>query len=159
MAMQDCIADIRRWMQADRLKLNDEKTEFIVIGTKQQLAKVSVESLCVGNETNAPSDKVKNLGCWFDTHLKMDSHINNCCRAASFHLFNIRRIRKFLSYDTVQTLANALLTSRLDYCNSLLYALPANQLCKLQRVQNAAARLICNISRFDHITPALHKLH
>ena len=117
-AMQDCISDIRKWMRADRLKLNDDKTEFIIIGTRQQLTKVSVESLCVGAETISPSDEVKNLGCWFDTQLKMDLHINKSCRAALFHLFNIRRIRKFLSHDTVQM-----------------------------------------FSRFDHITPALHKLH
>ncbi len=51
------------------------------------------------------------------------------------------------------------MTSRLDYCNSLYYGLPANQLNTLQRVQNAAARLICNVSRFDHITPTLKDLH
>ena len=67
--------------------------------------------------------------------------------------------KKFLSKDTTRTLVNALVTSRLDYCNSLLYGLQAIYLNKLQCVQNTAARLICNISRFDHITPALYKLH
>ena len=158
-AMQDCITDIRKWMLADKLKLNDNKTEFIIIGTRQQLAKVSVDSLCIGDEIIKPSSVVKNLSSWFDTQLKMDIHINKCCKAAFFHLFNIRRIRKFLSFDTTQILINAFVTNRLDYCNSLLYGLPANQICKLQRVQNSAARLICNIGRFDHITPALCKLH
>ena len=91
--------------------------------------------------------------------MKFDTHISKCCKAAFFHLYTIRRIRKFLSHDTVQILVNAFVTSRLDYCNSLLYGLPANQLCKLQRVQNSAARLICNVSRFDHITPTLFKLY
>jgi hypothetical protein len=120
--------------------------------------KVSVDSLCVGDEIVTSSSEVKNLGCWFDTQLKIDSCINKCCRAAFFHLFNSRRITKFLSYDTVQILINAFVTSRLDYCNSLLYGLPANQLYKIQRVQNAAARLICNISRYHHIAPVLYKL-
>ena len=158
-AVQDCITDIRKWMLADKLKLNDNKTEFIIIGTRQQLAKVSVDSLCIGDEIIKPSSVVKNLGSWFDTQLKMDIHINKCCKAAFFHLFNIRRIRKFLSFDTTQILINAFVTNRLDYCNGLLYGLPANQICKLQQVQNSAARLICNIGRFDHITPALCKLH
>ena len=78
---------------------------------------------------------------------------------SSGHLFNIRRIRKFLNHETVQILVNSFVTSRLDYCNSLLYGPPATQLNKLQRVQNAAARLICNISRFDHISPILFELH
>ena len=60
-AMQDCITDIRKWMLADKLKLNDNKTEFIVIGTRQQLAKVSVDSLCIGDEIIKPSSVVKIL--------------------------------------------------------------------------------------------------
>ena len=72
---------------------------------------------------------------------------------------NIRRIRKFLSFDNTQTLVNAFVTSRLDYCNSTLYGLSATELQKLQRVQNTAARLICKISRFVHILPILRRLH
>ena len=81
----------------------------------------------------------------------------NAARPRSFTCS--RRIRKFLNHETVQILVNAFVTSRLDYCNSLLYGPPATQLNKLQRVQNAAARLICNISRFDHISPILFELH
>ena len=158
-AMQSCIVDIRKWMLQDRLKLNDDKTEFIVIGTKQQLAKVNVDSLQVGESIVTAASKVRNLVCWFDDQLKMDTHINNICRSAFFHLYNIRRIRKYLSSDCAQTLVNAFVTSRLDFCNSLLYGLKGNQLQKLQRVQNAAARVICNISRYEHISPTLYNLH
>ena len=158
-AMQNCIADIREWMLRDRLRLNDGKTEFIIIGTRQQLAKVTIDTLQVGESATTPASEVKDLGCWFDRHLKMDTHINNICKAAFFHLFNIRRIRKFLSMECTNNLVNAFVTSRLDYCNSLLYGLPNNQLHKLQRVQNAAAHLICNVSRFEHITPSLYSLN
>ena len=75
------------------------------------------------------------------------------------HLYNLRRIKKFLSLDCPHILVNAFVTSRLNYCHSLLYGLPHNLLCKLQRVQNAAARLICNVGRFSHITPTLFSLH
>ena len=158
-ALENCIDDIKRWMPADKLKLNDDKTEFIIIGTRQQLKKVTFNTLRVGNTQVTSLSQAKNLGSWFDAQMNLNTHVTKCCQAAFFHLFNIRRIRKFLNHETVQILVNAFVTSRLDYCNSLLYGLPATQLNKLQRVQNAAARLICNISRFDHISPILFELH
>ena len=158
-AMQRCIIDIREWMLSDRLKLNDDKTEFVLVGSRQQLAKVNIDAFHVGDCVTPLSGAVKNLVSWFDEQLKMDKHIISICKATFFHLYNIRRIRKFLSSDCTQTLVNAFVTSRLDYCNSLLLGLPSNQLYKLQRVQNAAARLICNVGRFEHITPSLFSLH
>ena len=146
-------------MLADKLKLNDDKTEFIIIGTRQQLKKVTFNTLRVSHTQVTSLSQAKNLGSWFDAQMNINTHVTKCCQAAFFHLFNIRRIRKFLNHETVQILVNAFVTSRLDYCNSLLYGLPATQLNKLQRVQNAAARLICNISRFDHISPILFELH
>ena len=146
-------------MLQDRLRLNDDKTEFIIIGTRQQLAKVNIDSLWVGESSTAPTSKVKNLGCWFDGQLKMDTQINSICKTAFFHLYNIRRIRKFLNFECTKILVNAFVTRRLDFCNSLLYGLPKNQLHMLQRVQNAAARLTCNVGRFEHITPSLYMLH
>ena len=142
-----------------RLMLNDEKTEFTVIGTRQQLVKVKIDSLCVGHKAIFPSSELRNLGGWFDNQLKMFTQINQTCKAAFFHIFNIRRIRECLSFDTVQTLVNAFVISRLDYCNSILFGLPNTGLQKLQRVQNTAATLICNMNKFDHITPILVKLH
>ena len=111
-----------------------------------------------GESSIAPTSRVKNLGCWFDGQLKMDTQINSICKTAIFHLYNIRRIRKFLNFECAKILVNAFLTSRLDFCNSLLYGLPDNQPHKLQRIQNAAARLICNVGRFEHITPSLYRL-
>ena len=146
-------------MLQDRLRPNDDKTEFIISGTRQQLAKVNIDSLRVGESSTAPTSKVKNLGCWFDGQLKMDTQISSICKTAFFHLYNIRRIRKFLNFECTKILVNAFVTSRLDFCNSLLYGLPKNQLYKLQRVQNAAACLTCNVVRFEHITPSLYMLH
>ena len=66
-------------------------------------------------------------------------HMTNVCKAAFFYLHNIRRIKKYLSRDSLLTLVHAFITSRLDYCNALLYGLPKEQIAKLQRMQNAAA--------------------
>ena len=72
-----------------------------------------------------------------------------------------QRIRKYLSYDNRKSIVQAIIMSRLDYCNGLLYGTVAVhvKLGKLQRLQNAAARLVCTVSRYDHITPSLINLH
>ena len=158
-AMESCIADIRKWMLNDKLMINDDKTEFIIVGTKQQLAKVSIEHIKIGNTEIKPSLKVRNLGSWFDSTLAMSVHITKLCSSAFYHLHNIRRIKKYLSRQTTETLVHAFVSSRIDYCNSLLYGLPTNQLQKIQRVQNAAARVVCGLPKFCHISPILKRLH
>ena len=85
--------------------------------------------------------------------------INNTCKSAFSQLYNIRRISKYLTTDTSKTLVHVMITSRIDYCNSLLCGLPDNSLNKLQRVQNAAAQLITGTAKFSHITPVLRSLH
>ena len=89
----------------------------------------------------------------------MGDHITKTSSAAFYYLYNIRRIRKYLSKECTETLIHAFISSRLDYCNSLLYGLPAYQIQKLQRVQNSAARLVFHESKFCHITPLLRALH
>ena len=95
------------------------------------------------------------LGVWLDSNLSMGDHITKTSSAAFYYLYNIRRIRKYLSKKCTETLIHAFISSRLDYCNSLLYGLPAYQIQKLQRVQNSAARLVFEESKFCHITPLL----
>ena len=85
-------------------------------------------------------NKARNLGAWFDLLLNFNVHITKTCSLSFCSLYKIRRIRKYLSYKSAQTLILALVIGRLDYCNSLLYGLPASYIIKLQRVQNAAAR-------------------
>ena len=89
----------------------------------------------------------------------MMSHINNICSSSFYYLYNICRIRKYLSRQSAISLIHAFITSKLDYCNSLLYGLPTIYINKLQRVQNAAARLVTNTPRICHITPILEDLH
>ena len=158
-AMERCVDAIRCWMIKEKLCLNDSKTEFIIIGTKQQLAKVNIDSLCVGDTSIVPVTSVKNLGVWFNEHISMVTHINKLCKAASFHLYNIRRIRKYLTSEATQSLVHTIIMGRLDYCNSLLFNTPATYVVKLQRIQNCAARLVSRTPKFDHITPTLKRLH
>ena len=107
----------------------------------------------------APASTARNLGILFDRNLKFDAQITKTCCAGYYYLYNIRKIRKYLTLDSTRCLVHTLVMGRVDYCNSLLYGLPRNNINKLQRLQNMAARLITNTPRFCHITPALCQLH
>ena len=117
--MESCIDDIRNWMLNEKLKLSDDKTEFLIIGTSQQLAKVIISSLCVGNSAITPVSSARNLGSWFDAKLTMATHITRTCNSASYYLYNLRRIRMYLSKENTKTLVHAFISSRIDDCNSL----------------------------------------
>ena len=132
-AIDCCIKAIRCWMRENKLLLNVEKTEFLLIGTKQQLAKVDIGHIIkVGKVNIAPHSPVKNLGVWFDSNLSMVDHITKTCSAAFHYLCNIRRIRKYLTKECTETLIHVFISSRLVYCNSLLFGVPECHLHKLQ---------------------------
>ena len=118
--MEDCIRDIRFWMLNNDLKFNDDKTEFLIIGSSQQLEKLDNISIRVGDSDIHPVPLARNLGCWFDSRLSMASHITKLCASSFYYIYNIRRIRKYLSPQSTEILVNAFITSRLDYCNGLL---------------------------------------
>ncbi len=86
-------------------------------------------------------------------------HVQSLCKVANFQLFRISRIRKYLTPEATASLIHSLITSRLDYCNGILFGLPTNQINKLQLTMNSATHLTLGIKKFDHITPALRKLH
>ena len=106
-----------------------------------------------------PEKGVCNLGAWFDSHMTMNSHIGKVFSNAFRRLCNIRQVRKFLSEETTKILMHSFVASHTDYCNSLLYSLPQYQYDRLQRVLNGAARVVCLVPKFDHITPVLRRLH
>ena len=122
-AMERCISAIRSWMFNNILLLNDDKTELILVGSKQQLAKANDSSCSIngGKVDVTPVPVVKDLSAWLDSRLDMSTHIMKLCFATFFHLYNLRRIRKFLSKKHTESLIYAFISSRLDYCNSYLY--------------------------------------
>ena len=158
-ALQACIRDIRTWMVQDKLELNDAKTEFLIIGTCAQLNKIPINDLQVGEVKVSAVYSVRNLGAWFDANMNMTTHVNTICQSIYYYLHNIRHIREYLSYDNRKSIVQAIIMSRLEYCNGLLYGTPAVHIGKLKHLQNAAAWLVCTVSRCDHITPSLISLH
>ena len=105
------------------------------------------------------SPKASNIGVLFDESLSMVPQVTAICKSAFYHLRKISLIRKYLTFDAAQLLFHALVTSKLDYCNSLLYGLPKRVIKQLQRVQNADARFVTVSPKFCHITPVLANLH
>ena len=95
----------------------------------------------------------------YDPHLDMSKQVNNICRSGYASLRNIGAIRRYLTPDATKSLVHALVISRLDYCNALLFGVPQVTLNKLQRLQNTAARIITRTPRSSHITPVLRDLH
>ena len=102
---------------------------------------------------------MRNLGIIFYQFLSFDDYISSVCRSTHFHLRNIGRIRHLLSQNATAQLIHALISIRLDYCNSILYNLPKNSILRLQRIQNQAARILTKTPRRYHITEVLIDLH
>jgi len=156
--IQSCISEIRSWMIQHKLKINDDKTEFLVITSKRANLSENVE-LHIGQEQIKSSTACKSLGVQLDQYINMEIQVKNTCRAIHFHLRNIRMVRDLLTPEATAQLVHSLITSRLDYCNSLLYGLPDVRTGPLRRVQNIAARLVTGTPTRDHITPVLKALH
>ena len=157
--MEECLSEIRLWMSENLLKLN-KKTEFMVIGKSNPLSKLpSDKSIMIGQERIFPTSTARNIGVVLDAHLDMATQVSSVCKASYIQLHNISRIRKYLTYEATSTLINALVTSKLDYNNSILFGLPGYVLKPLQMVQHCAARLITHTRKYDHITPVLMELH
>ena len=89
----------------------------------------------------------------------MTDHVSNIVCAASFAIYKIGRLSKYLDRKSTERLIHAFVSSRLDSCNSLLYGLADYHIAKLQRVQNSAARMVSRCSKRDHMRPILRELH
>ena len=158
--LRNCLDKVQSWMYNNLLKLNPDKTEFMLIGTNDQLKKYShlFPTNLLGNTTE-PCDKVRNLGVIFDKNMSLSAHVANICKSCYYHMKDFQRIRRHLDRSTAVSVANALVSSRLDYCNSLLYGLTDKCQQKLQVVQNTLCRIVTRSSKFDHITNHRKLLH
>ncbi|XP_062613812.1 uncharacterized protein LOC134275555 [Saccostrea cucullata] len=157
--LETCLANVRSWMCANLLKLNQDKTEFIVFSPKSQLKRSFTHQLDFDDSVICESDCVKNLGVFFNKSLTMETQISAVSKSCFYHLRNISRIRPFITEDACKTLVVALVTSRLDYGNALLYGITETNISRLQRVQNTAARIVTRTRKHDHISEVLISLH
>jgi len=162
-AIVNCTKSIQDWSssQSCRLKINAAKTEVIWLGTRQQLAKLNEadKTLQIDKTVLKPSTVVRNLGVLIDEQLSMDTNACQCAKTCFFHLRRICQLRRHVDYVTLYTLVRALVMSRLDYCNSLFANNFKLTIKRLQRVHDAAARLLCNAPPHMHASPLRKQLH
>ena len=149
-----CTSEISNWMSYNRLKLNEEKAESLIADTGRQRSKVSIDSLNMAGIDIKPSTSVRNLGVIIDQDLSLKEQVNATCRSCYDHLRSIIQIRPSLLHTIVQSC----ISSRVDYCNSLLAELPQYLSHKLQKVQNWAARIVLHVKKLDSISVHLHQL-
>ena len=154
-----CIDDIRNYLRKNKLCNNGDKTELLIIGTPQQLAKLKIDTITVNGTIIHKVNHARNLGVIFDENLNMELQIKKMCKTGYFHLRNISHIRKNINKKDTEKLVHAFISSTLDYGNTLLYGTTKAYLNKLQVLQNSAARLIEKLRKYDHITDTLINLH
>ena len=158
--LNSCLLDVQKWMSSSMLKLNPDKTEFIIFGSHAQLKKLDpyLPVRIFGNFMH-PAVVVKNLGVWFDANFSFADHVRNICKTCFIQICVLRQVRKHLTDEAAILAANALVTSHLDYCNSLFRSLSSLNMCNLQCIQNTLAWIGTNFNKYTPASPILKRLH
>ena len=147
-------------MQTNLLKLNDSKTEFIMVGTRQNLEKAGTDtSVRVGEDQIQDVKAVQDLGYYLNCELKSTVHVNKLASSLYVTLCKISQIRHHVDTKATKMMVQALVLSMLDYCNSLLLGSSDQNLRKLQRIQNITCRVIYTLKKYDQLTPHFINLH
>ena len=139
--VENCVADICHWMDVNELKLNHDKTEIMLIYSKYH-TRLPFSYFSIGNERLTTTANARSLGVVLDDNTLFHVHVSDICRSSFNQLRNLSMIRKYLTRESSEIAVHAFITSKLDYCNSLLYGCRKTQLKKLQYVQNTAARIV-----------------
>ena len=129
-------------MLSNKLKLNDDKTEAMLVGSRQSITQTKAKSIQIGGNSISLNPHVKNLGVFLENTLSMDQHIGHFCCSAYLAMWQIASICRYLTEKKTVHLVCSFVLSRLDYCNATLAGLPATHIARLQRMQNNAARPI-----------------
>ena len=140
------------------LKLNNIKTEFLHCSSRHRLTN-PISALNLDDTVVHAANVCRNLGVIFDDKFTFENFVSQKCRSASFGLYKIGKIRNFLDRTTTERLIHAFVMCHFDFCNSLLFGLPSQQIQRLQLIQNSAARLLTRTRKHVSISPVLMNLH
>ena len=156
-SMQLCISDVNALATANMLKLNDNKTELMLVTSKRNKHLHNLPtSITIGNAQIPFKQSVKKLGLT-DCHLTMNAHVSKIARTCYFALRRLASIRRFLTSTATATLVSAFILSRIDYCTSLLFV--STHDVTLATDTYHAARVILRLPKSSSITIHLKSLH
>ena len=159
-SMQSCMSDVNAWATANMLKLNDNKTELMLVTSKRTGHLHNLPTYITICNAQIPfKQSVKNLGFTLDCHLTMNAHVSNIAWTCFFELCHLTSIRRFLTSTATATLVFAFHLSRIDYCSLLLFGSTHDVTSHLHRIQNYAARVILRLPKSFNIATHLKSLH
>ena len=149
--MEKCIASVQKWMLSHQLKMNDDKTEFLVISSKSIARGIGSPSLHIGDHQVVATSSARNIGVMMDSKASMEAHVLSVCKSSFIHIRNLSRIKKFVdSSSSLECLVHAFITTKLDYCNSLLCGAPSTLINKLQRIKNYSIHM-CHVEDYGPV--------
>ncbi len=158
--IESCVVEVKEWMLHNILKLNGDKTEFLYfLPNYLKHTDIPSPSVTIGSDSISTSSTAKNLGVLLDDNLSLEHYITSMVKAANFQLYRLSHIKQYLTPEACCMAVHSLVSSRVDYCNSLLVGLPKTQTNKLQHIINCAVHLVSVVGKFGHITPILESLH
>ncbi len=159
-AVNSDLENLRKWLIANKLSLNVAKTEFILIGSKPMIKKISVShpNIFIENEKIKQVYECKTLGVTIDQHLSWKSNTGNIWKKITAGISAIRRVKPFVDIETLVSIYNAIVHPYFDYCCEVWDVFGETQSKRLQKLQNRAARIILNMSNDVNHSIALHAL-
>ena len=155
----NCMSKITTWMNKQFLKINPDKTELLLLYPRELKGKVIIKGVILDDQCIRFSDQVKNVGLWLDKNLSFEYHVNKIVSHSFKLLKDIGRVRNLLSRKHTEMLVHAVISSRLDQCNSVLFGINKSNLNKLQKVQNSAVRLVVQKRKHDSVSESIKELH
>lgn len=156
--IENCLNDVGKWMIVNKLKMNQEKTEVLLIDPKNK-CETTIDYINIDGDRVKLSSHARNLGVMFNDKLSNDTHFNTISKTLYCEIRKIGQLTQFLDRYSLKTLMCSFVLTRIDYCNSLFVNSSDESLNKLQRFQNTAAKIILGKKKNDHVSPLFRDLH
>jgi len=157
---QETLSQVKGYFDSNGLKINPDKTQCIFIGSRQNIAKIPVNTTIIFEDSYIrPRTFVKNLGVHIDRFMTFENHVDNIHRKVMGTLIYLSHIKNRIPAETRISVIQTLVLSIINYCSNIWGTANKGQIQKIQKLQNFAARVaLGNVKKYDHITPHINKL-